>query len=61
MVGNLATNAVIDVFGEDEKARVLNVVDRHWQNHISSCTMVVQVGFFPQLWQEKGILFYIVG
>ena len=31
VVWNLAPNAVIDVFWEDEKARVLNVVDRHWQ------------------------------
>ena len=31
MVWNLAANTVIDFFGEDEEARVLNVVDRHWQ------------------------------
>ena len=60
-VWNLATKAVIDVFGEDEKARVLNVVDRHWQNHIFSCTTVVQVGFLPQLCHEKVILMYMVG
>ena len=30
-VWNLATNAVIDVFCEYEKTRVLNVDDRHWQ------------------------------
>ena len=31
VVWNLTPNAVIDVFWEDEKARVLNVVDRHCQ------------------------------